>query len=119
LAFACFFAGALVIVVFAVVVLPLVDTVVVALVLPDFVVTVFDEAVGAATAGLAISAAAATDAINFFIASSCLRLESAGALRIGAAASQPGGGNVKCRSLTVRNEDRAARRRRESPAPNG
>jgi hypothetical protein len=60
----------LVIVVLAVVVLPLVDTVVVALVLPDLVVTVLvDAAVDfwAATAGVAIRAAAATDAINFFI----------------------------------------------------
>jgi hypothetical protein len=35
-------------------------------------------ALGAARLGAAIKAAAATDAINFFIASSCLRQESAG-----------------------------------------
>jgi hypothetical protein len=59
----------LVIVVLAVVVLPLVDTVVVALVLPDLVVTVFVDGVafGAATAGLAMIASAATELINIFI----------------------------------------------------
>jgi hypothetical protein len=69
----CFFALCFdfdfVIVVLAVVVLPLVETVVVALVLPDFVVTVF-VAVGAlvaATAGVAIIASAATELISFFI----------------------------------------------------
>jgi hypothetical protein len=60
----------LVIVVLATVVLPLVETVVVALVLPDFVVTVFVDGAAdfwAATAGVASRAAAATDANNFFI----------------------------------------------------
>jgi len=60
----------LVIVVLAVVVLPLVETVVVALVLPDFVVTVLVDAVvdfWAATAGLARIASAATELINVFI----------------------------------------------------
>jgi hypothetical protein len=42
------------------------------------VVFVVLAAVWAATAGVAIRAAAATDAINFFIASSCLRPKCAG-----------------------------------------
>jgi hypothetical protein len=57
-------------VVLAVVVLPLVETVVVALVLPDFVVTVFVDVEAdlvAASAGVATRATAATDAISFFI----------------------------------------------------
>jgi hypothetical protein len=58
----------------AIVVLPLVDTVVVAFVLPDFVVTVFVEAVGllvcAASAGIAISATAAIREIDFMPSSS-------------------------------------------------
>jgi hypothetical protein len=47
----------------------LVDTVVVALVLPDLVVTVLVDgvALGAAIAGVAIIASAATDQIRFFI----------------------------------------------------
>jgi hypothetical protein len=56
-------------VVFAVVVSPLVDTVVVALVLPDFVVTVLVDGVllVVASAGLAMSPKAATEAIKAFI----------------------------------------------------
>src|SRR4051794_33779154 len=54
-------------------------TVVVALAPGTFVVVVLVVlALGAARAGAAIKAAAATDAIRFFIASSCLRQESAG-----------------------------------------
>jgi hypothetical protein len=62
-------ADAFVTVVFAVVVLPLVETVVVALVLPDFVTTVFvlGEAFAAAAAGAATIASAATELINLFI----------------------------------------------------
>jgi len=60
----------LVIVVLAVVVLPFVETVVVAFVLPDLVVTVLVDAVVdlvAARAGVARRATAATDAKSFFI----------------------------------------------------
>ena len=62
----------LVIVVLAVVVLPLVETVVVALVSPDLVVTVFVDgaALGAAMAGVATIASAATELISLFILSS-------------------------------------------------
>jgi hypothetical protein len=62
----------LVIVVFAVVVSPFVETVVVALVLPDLVVTVFVDGAAFATAmaGVATIASAATELISFFMHSS-------------------------------------------------
>jgi hypothetical protein len=62
-------AEALVIVVFAVVVLPLVETVVVALVLPDFVTTVFvvGEAFAATAAGVATIATAARELTSLYI----------------------------------------------------
>jgi hypothetical protein len=96
----------LVIVVLAVVVLPFVDTVVVALVLPDFVVTVFVEAgllLDCAIAGVAIRAAAARDAISFLI---CFLLLLPARMRrpmvpLFRAASQPRGTNVKCRSYAA------------------
>jgi hypothetical protein len=62
-------AEALVMVVFAVVVLPLVETVVVALVLPDFVTTVFvvGEAFAAAATGVATIARAARELTSLYI----------------------------------------------------
>jgi len=67
-------------VVFAVVVLPLVETVVVAFSVGDLVVTVFvdGDVFGAAIAGLAMIASAATELINVFIFSSSSRQECAG-----------------------------------------
>src|SRR4029079_8921545 len=92
----CALGFALVTVVLAVVVLPLVDTVVVALVLPDLVVTVLLDGACAAIAGVAIRAATATDAINFFI----LFLLSSGKIcrrkqALGAVNSHHRGGHVK------------------------
>jgi hypothetical protein len=70
----------LVTVVLAVVVLPLVETVVVAFSVGDLVVTVFvdEDVFGAAIAGLAMIASAATEQINLFISSSSSRQECAG-----------------------------------------
>jgi hypothetical protein len=67
-------------VVFAVVVFPFVETVVVAFSVGDLVVTVLVDACvfGAAIAGLAMIASAATELINDFIFSSSSRHECAG-----------------------------------------